>query len=176
MDSFKLLDSFAVQKLVTFTTDYTAETLVHEKQDFWLGQVTDINSRDSTLSITMFHTLKRRNGDLHSGGAKYVKRRGIPNECELMLSRVLDVIESLTAGGLIPKKHVRYTMDAIQLKHEDARREVDTAVAEGSSAPSSSSSTPLMTPRQRRQHARRLRQRRQDAFDYALTLLHAIGE
>ena len=33
-----------------------------------------------------------------------------------------------------------------------------------------------MTPRQRRQHARRLRQQRQDAFDYALTLLHAIGD
>ena len=175
MDSFKLLDYVAVQKFVTYTTDYTAETLEHEKQDFWLGQVTDINSRDSTLSITMFHTLKRRNGDLHSGGAKYAKWRGT-NECELPLSRVLDVIESLTAGGLIPKKHVRCTMHAIQLKHEDARREVDTAVAEGSSAPSSSSSTPLMTPRQRRQHARDLRRRRQDAFDYALTLLHAIGD
>ena len=142
MDTFKRLDPAAVETFVTYTTDYTAEILEHEKQDFWLGQVTDINSRDSTLSITMFHTLKRRNGDLRGGGAKYVKWRGIPNGLHVIeLSRVLHVIESLTAGGLIPKKHVRYTMNAIQLKHEDARRAVDTAVEEGSSAPSSSSSS-----------------------------------
>ena len=140
MDSFKRLDPAAVQKFVTYTTDYTAETLEHEKQDFWLGQVTDVNSRDCTLSILMFHTPKRTNGDT-SRGAKYTKWRGSPNECELTLSRVLDVIDKLSGAGAIPKKHVRYTMDAIKLKHEDARHEVHSAVEDGSSASSSSSSS-----------------------------------
>ena len=130
-----------VGSYVTYTTNYTLETQDIQKNDFWLGQVTDINSRDLTLSVVMFHTHKLRNGDLIGRGARYAKWRKSPNECQLTLSRVLEVIDQLTDGGLIPKKHVRYTMDAIQLKHEDARREVDTAVEEGSSASSSSSSS-----------------------------------
>ena len=132
-----------VESYVTYTTDYTAETQEHEKQDFWMGQVTDINSKDDTLSIVMFHTSKLRNGDT-SRGAKYTKWRGSPNECQLTLSRVLEVIDELSPTGIIPKKHVRYTMAALLLKREDARREVDTAdtaAEEESSASSSSSSS-----------------------------------
>ena len=71
MDIFKRLD---LGKFVTYTTDYTAEILEHEKQDFCLGQVTDINSRDRTLSIIMLHTLKQRNGDLRRERRGYVQK------------------------------------------------------------------------------------------------------
>ena len=132
-----------VGKYVTYTTNYTAETPNDQQNDFWLGQVIDISSRDFTLSVVMFHTHKLRNGDTRKRvtGATYSKWRKSPTECQLTLSRVLEVVEELTDAGRIPRKHVRYTMDAIQLKKEDARRDVDAAVDEGSSASSSSSSS-----------------------------------
>ena len=100
---------------------YTEDTPNHQKQDFWLGQVTDTNTSERTLSILMFHTSKLRNGDIRLGtqGATYGKWRQSPNRCDIPLSRVLDVVEKLTAGGRIAKRHVRYIMDAKKLKMED---------------------------------------------------------
>ena len=47
-----------------YTTHYTEDTPEHQKQDFWLGQVTDTNTSERTISILMFYTSKLRNGDI----------------------------------------------------------------------------------------------------------------
>ena len=135
---------------VAYTTDYTAETLEEEKQDFWLGQVACVNARERTLSIVMYHTPKLRNGDLtkNARGAKYLKWRKRTAACDIPLARVLDVVKELTPGGFIPKRHVRYIMAAKQLQHEDAITNAETsqlsdrrAVEEAASSASDSSSS-----------------------------------
>ena len=106
---------------VAYTTDYTAETLEEQKQDFLLGQVADVNARERTLSIVMYHTPKLRNGDLtkNARGAVYKKWRKRTAAVDIPLARVLDVVKELTPGGLIARRHVRYIMAAKKLQHED---------------------------------------------------------
>ena len=114
---------------MAYTTDYTAETLEEEKQDFWLGQVACVNARERALSIVMYHTPKRRNGDMtkNAQGAKYAKWRKRRATCDIQLARVLDVVKELTPGGCIPKRIVRYIMLAKQLQHEDAINNAETS-------------------------------------------------
>ena len=56
-------------------TARTQKTPDHQQQDFWLGQVTDTNTSERTLSILMFHKSKLPNGDIRPGtqGATYME-------------------------------------------------------------------------------------------------------
>ena len=128
---------------VAYTTDYTAETLEEEKQDFLLGRVACVNARYRTISILMFHTSKLRNGDTakNARGARYYKWRKRKDAIDIPLGRVLDVVKELTPGAFIPKRQVRYIMAAKQLQHEDAITNAETSRLSGADEEAASSSS-----------------------------------
>lgn len=123
-----------VGNFLAYLPNYTTITQVADRNEFWLGKVTDLDSNDNVVQVRMYHTGSKQNAT-KGDNAKYKIWAGSPSSDWIEASRALCQFAKLTNKGRVDAKIRKRIANAIEV---DA---LEKSTAKSSSSSSSSSSS-----------------------------------
>jgi len=120
-----------IGRFIAFHVDWDGNVSERDRQDFWVGKVTDID--DTEVTVHYYHTGKQSTKDYSravfkpwTAGSKHVK---------VGRDAVIDVFDKLTDGGMLPSKHRKYILEKVKAgrsQPEDSSNSSEANQSEGS--------------------------------------------